>query len=243
MSQTKGVVFFLSTKRSGSNWVSGSLAAITRKPISWVHWQRRCFDPNDLCRKNLSYNRLELPLVSEIPLLYRTHRVLFELTQVPSEQNKLIFVTRNPKELLFREFFLKFPSLDRPDSTFVETFLQPYLSNFEFYDSWSTENRRLVFYEDFIEQEDEILLQLLHFMGEDPTYLDDFQMNKQEYMSRLLDTYRQQHTHNLGGASVMGKPNAIHYTKDVSPEVLKEIDEYIKSASPAIWEKYLQRFQ
>lgn len=242
--KSKNVTFFLSTTRSGSNLVTASLSAISRKPIWWLWWTDSIFDHSSECRKHPSYNRLGLPLISSIPLLYRTHYEFSLLMRVPSKLNKLIFVTRNPKELLFREFFLKSTSTVEPDSQFIETFLKRYLQAFKVYDSWFVENRRLVFYEDFINQGDEILVQLLQFMDEEPKYLDDFITNKQEYMSIMLESYARQHKRNSGGlSSSTDGPKSIYYTKNASLEILTYIDEYIEKEAPKIWELYLKRFQ
>lgn len=241
--KSRNVTFFLSTTKSGSNLVSASLSAITRKPISWLGWGNKIFDPSFEGRNNPSYNRLGLSFVSDKPLLYRTHYGLSKLMKVPSKLNKLIFVTRNPKELIYRKFFLQSPSLENPDSQFIEEFLDGYLQVFKVYNSWYPENRFIVFYEDFIDQDEVILLQVLEFMDEEPKFLDDFINNKQEYRIRLLNSYNQQHKDTAGGKSSIGKSKAIHYSKNASPEILTFIDEYIKRKAPNIWKQYLKRFQ
>jgi len=241
--RNKNVVFLLSTPKSGTNVISGCLSAIARKPISWFYWGNQILDPSSKHRAHISYNRLGLALISDIPLLYRTHYEFTELMQVPSKLNKLIFVTRNPKELIYRKFFLQAPHSENPDRQFLEEFLNAYLEAFEVYEAWDSNTRTIVFYEDFIIHDNEILLNLLQFMDEPPVYLEDFFYNKQEYMSRLLQSYTTQHTHNLGGSSSRDGPKAIYYTKDASPEVLKSIDEFLQKKAPQIWEKYLKCFE
>jgi hypothetical protein len=242
-SKSKDVVIFLSTPKSGINVMTASLTAITRKPISWLNWGNDVLKHVSKHRKHPSYNRLGLPLVSDKPLLYRSHFDFLEIKQFPSHLNKLVFVTRNPKELLYRRFLRLSPESDNPDPQFIETFLKWYLAPFEVYERWSPENRRMVFYEDFIVNGDEILLSLLEFMREKPTFLVDYQTKKQEYMNRLLESYKQQHVNNFGGSSSIGGPKAIHYSKNANPETLMYVDEYIKKYFPIIWEKYLKRFE
>jgi len=244
LSQTKGSVFFLSTTRSGSNLISGSLGAITRKPIAWLYWKDKVFKASTAryYRNQISYNRLNLPLVTDIPLLYRTHVEFDELRQIPSYQNKLIFVTRNPRELLLRAFFLTSPTPTLPDKEFIAEFLKSYITPFEVYDSWAIENRCLVFYEDFIEKDEEILLDILKFIDERPLYFEDFIENKGEYMSRLLDSYREQHVKMAGGSSAANGPQPLFYSNKASQETLEYLDQSIEEASPEIWEKYLKRF-
>lgn len=239
----RNIVFCLSTPKSGSNLITGCLSAITRKPISWFYWADSILDPTSKDRQHISYNRLGLPLVSDIPLLYRTHYEISELMKVPSTQNKLIFITRNPKELIYRKFFLQTPVSENPDIEFIADYLDEYLESFKIYDTWFPDNRMVVYYEDFILQDDQILLQLLQFINEPPVYIDDFLEHKQEYLLRLLQSYSNQHTHNNGGSSSQNKPKAIYYTQNASHKTLKSIDDFIIARAPIIWEKYLKRYK
>ena len=200
-------------------------------------------DPSSPYRQHISYNRLALPLVSDRPLLYRTHYQWEELKKVPSEYNTLIFLTRNPKELIYRQHFLRETGAEDPEEEFIHLFLMKYLASFEVYDTWCETHRKIVFYEDFIAEDEKILLELLSFIEEPPLFLEDFLQNKQEYLSRLLQSYASQHTHNLGGSSSLEGPKPIHYTKNASPQVLNYIDVTIQGMAPAIWDKYLKRYQ
>ncbi len=235
--------FLLSTKRSGSNLLSTSLLAITRKPIAWLDWRNNLFTPDSEWKDHPSYNRLKLPLISDEPLLYRTHFKFAELAQIPSEYNRLIFLTRNPKELLYREFLLSAPPFTDPNQLFVDTFLDKYLQAFKTYNSWTNKTKRIVFYEDLIRNEDEIFSQLLEFMGEEPKYLDDFLQNKEEYKKRVLESYKAMHKHNRGGGSSTHGPSPIYYSKNASPKVLAYIDEYLKQSAPRTWVEHLKRFE
>jgi hypothetical protein len=243
LSKTRKAVFFLSTPKSGSNLISSCLSAITRKPVSWLYWGYEVFEPSSERTQHPSYNRLNLPLVTDIPLLYRTHYEFDELIQINSRVNKLIFVTRNPKELLFRKFYLTHQRGELPDDSFTTNFLDLYLKVFKIFDSWIERNRRIVYYEDYIQNDDQILLDLLQFIDETPTYLDDFLQNKQLYLSRILTSYSSQHSHNSGGASSINGPRAIYYSMDVPRTVLKEIDNYLEKQAPTIWKTYLKRFE
>jgi hypothetical protein len=242
LSSLKDVTFFLTTRKSGSNWVSTGLSLLTRRPIAWLDHGNAIFNPDSKWRNHPSYNRLKLPLISEEPLLYRTHFRWTQLMKVPSNQNKLIFVTRNPKELLFREFFLTSPCCESPDPSFIEAFLNQYLKAFHVYDSWTASTKKIVFYEDCIQRNDEILIDLLQFMGQEPNYLSDYIENKQIYRDRLLESYQEQHKGNFGGISSRQGPQEIYYSKNAYPHTLTYIDEYIKKVNPTIWEHYLKRF-
>lgn len=180
--------------------------------------------------------------MTDEPLLYRTHYGLKNLRKVPSHLNQLIFVTRNPKELLYREFSLTTSLTPDPDPEFIKRFLDEYLQMFQIYEEWVEPNRCIVFYEDFLVDGDEILLKLLAFMQEPALYLEDYLTHKQEYLSKLLTSYAAQHVNNKGGASALGGSKPIHYTKNANPEILLYIDEYLRKEAPKIWERYLSRF-
>lgn len=243
-SQNRNITFFLSTPKSGTNLMTGSLSAITRKPISWFYWGSRILDPSCEHRNHISYNRLGLPLITDIPLLYRTHYQYNELMQVPSEFNTLIFATRNPKELFYRQFLLQNPNSDEnPEKETIHQFLSKYLIAFEVFESWYPANKMIVFYEDFLGNEIEILLHMLQLMDEAPLFIEDFISKQDIYFSLLLESYVHQHTHNSGGSSSKNGPTPIHYTKNASPKTLKYMDEYLQVNAPNIWEKYLHRFQ
>jgi hypothetical protein len=237
-----GVVFLLTTQKSGSNLVSSCLSAVTRRPISWIRWGDSVLKPFSTRKDHPSYNRLGLPLVSNKPLLYRTHYELDILKQVPSICNQLIFLTRNPKELLFRDFRLTHPENIEPDFSFIETFLIKYLAPFKVYESWDVSNKMLVFYEDFIFNENEIILDVLHFIKVKPICFEDFINNKEKYLKCSLESYEKQHEWNKGGLSSLDGPKAIFYTEYVSVEILRLIDEYLAKTEPDIWEHYLKRF-
>lgn len=243
LESTRGAVIFLSSKRSGTNLISGSLIAITRKPVSWLQWGNRVFETGSKLREHPSYNRLGLPLVSQEPLMYRTHDDFEKLRKIPSHANRLIFVTRNPKELIFRKFSLQNSNYDAPDLSLIDEFLNSYIEAFAIYDAWEPQNRYLVFYEDFIRDGDQILLSLLDFMGEKPLFFEDYQMHKEEYLNDLLDSYKAQHEKNRGGASSEDGPKEIYYTKTAPVEALLQIDACIEKRAPLIWERYLKRFR
>lgn len=240
LSCSKDCVFFLSTPRSGTNLVSSYLSAITRKPIVWFNGKNTTSEKKST---NLFYNRLKLPLVSLNPLMYRTHGEFAALSQIPSNQNKLIFMIRNPKELLFRSFQNSSPTTENPEPSFVENFLNSYLKIFKMYESWLPENRFLIYYEDFIRNDISILLNILQFINEAPLYWNDFILNKQRYTEKILQSYQKEHAKTSGGISSQSGPIEIYYTKNTPTELLRSIDEYIEKKEPWIWENYLKRFQ
>lgn len=222
-------VIFLSSPRSGVNLITCSLLVITRKPIGNFDTGQIFVNPS---------NRVDIEPNTQLPFIYRTHDVTL-LQQTSSVINKLVFVTRNPKELLFR----KFPNitLDDLNSSLVTDFIEAYLERFRLYESWTDTNRKIVFYEDFIVHDDETLLELLAFMKEEPIFYSDYIQNKQHYLKMILDSYKNQHA-GSGTSVEKDKPKATHHSKNADPALLQKIDQILQK-EPEIWNKYLQRFQ
>ncbi len=139
-------------------------------------------------------------------------------------------------------------SIDQVNRLHIEQFMETYLERFREYESWPPENRLLVFYEDFITQiNGEATVKLLDFIGEEPTFYYDYIQHKEEYQTRILNSYKNQHNKNkknsLSGGSSVGGAKEIYYTQDKPPRVLIYIDELLKKKEPKIWEKYLKRFK
>ncbi|MBM3201444.1 MAG: sulfotransferase domain-containing protein [Chlamydiae bacterium] len=231
--KTEDSIFLITTERSGSNWLSTSLSLITRKPISWIEWKYK------IHVNHPSYNRLNIELVSDNPLLYRTHLPNGLIKKVPRDKNKLIFLTRNPKEILFRSLLLK--EMRETDKR-IWNFIDNYLEYFNLYESFHKTNRKLIFYEDFIHHHEEILLDVLDFMNEPATFWEDFILNKNFYFSSILSSYKDQHRSVDGGKSSQNGATEKFYSLDISKELLKKIDLYIQKAAPKIWEDHLSRF-
>ncbi len=226
----KNLVILLSSFRSGTNLLTCTLNAITRKPIGAF--------PSQMIHER-GMNRLKLDSICPTPVIYRTHYAN-TLKGVSSDLNKLIFLTRNLKELLFRNYLIT--SLQDLQSKVVKSFINTYLQRFKMYESWNPDNRYFVFYEDLITQEnEELTLGILDFMDEEPTFFYDYIEHKEEYLNTLLDSYI--NSRNMNGASSKNGPKTLYYSKNKDPRLLKYIDQMLQKKEPLIWEKYLKRFE
>lgn len=200
---------------------------------------------NDLAKLELDFqgsNRLGLDLKYSAPFLYRTHHASV-VKNFSSKKNKLILLSRNFKELLFRRFTIK--SINDLKKTNVKDFIDKYIDRFKVYDSWDPDHRYLVFYEDFIDQKnDEILLDILCFIEEEPIFYYQYLMNKEEYHQKIRDNYVYQHKKDPVPAGLSSKsgPELIYYSKNKDLRLLRRIDGFFEKEAPIIWEKYLKRF-
>ena len=89
----------------------------------------------------------------------------------------------------------------------------------------------------------EIFLDLLEFMGEDSPFLYDYIEHKETYTNKIFSSYTAQHKDAGGGMSVSDSPQAIYYTKERLPRLLQAIDQKLEKMNPVLWNKYLKRFQ
>jgi hypothetical protein len=223
--------------RSGTNLVSCSLNAITRKPVG-------VFPGKQYAR--LMNERLGLDMISDEPFIYRTHSFV-DVAKASPEFSRLVFLTRNPKELLLRHFSI----IQKSDlhQNHIQAFLNEYLDYFRVLDSWPVNNRILLFYEDVIANLDQSLLTILDFIGEEPNFMDDYILHKTEYLDKILNVYKaicknqRKGEASREGESTREKPMPIYYTQNKSSELLKYIDQVLEEKDPVIWEKYLKRFQ
>lgn len=236
VNEAENTIFILTSPKSGSNLLMCSLQAIVRKPIGQLR------ENNTGIYHPIANKRLQVELISSIPMFYRTH-YLEDMCCVNPDLNKIILLTRNPKELLFRNNLVS--SKRDLKSASVNHFLKNYMNRLKFYDNWPLDNRRLVFYEDLITQEhnEEILLELIEFMEEDPCFLDDYLRNKEKYLNQIYSHYCNQHKkEKVTGKSAKLGPKKIYHTLGKSKKLLQAIDHKLKKMDPLIWEKYLQRF-
>jgi hypothetical protein len=228
--ETKPKTLFLSSPRSGTNLLSCSLQAIIRKPIGVY--------PNKI--HTIGTARLGLENISDIPFIYRSHAPIPK-KKMPSDFSKIILLTRNPKELIFR--FFSPSSIESINSSKVNSFLDEYISRFISFEEYDKNHRLLLFYEDLISQMDAVLLTSLEFLEEDPAFMEDYLLNKSEYLEVILSSYQKQHAGAHGGSSSLQGPTPIYYTKNKDPELLRYLDQKIKDKNPEIWRKYLKRFK
>ena len=219
----------LSTPRSGVNLFSCSLLAILRKPIGRY--------PNTIHQEGTA--RLSLDLISNTPFAYRTHNPR-DVSSANRNFEKLILITRNPKELLFNRFEIK-DITDVTHNQNIERYLREYFQRFEVFLNWPENKRMLILYEDMIGSLENYLIDACKFIGEEKLFWDDFIMNKDFYLSQMREDYISQH-HDGRGASSLGEPKPIFHTIKQDKDLLKQLDEHLREMDPKIWQLFLSRF-
>lgn len=222
-------VIILSIPRSGVNMFSCSLLAITKRPVGRY--------PNSI--QPYSSGRLDIDWISTKPFGYRTHKYI-DVTEGSPGFDKLIFIVRSFKELIFREFDI----IDIKDfhNKEVQNYIENYIKCFEAYDSWPVNKRLLVFYEDMCVDLVHVLSKAIHFINPSTQiFMEDFMYHQEEYLSAIRSSYIAQHQKHHGKSSSKGR-KAVYYTQNQKAYLLKYLDSIVERENSTIWEKYLKRF-
>jgi hypothetical protein len=91
-------------------------------------------------------------------------------------------------------------------------------------------------------QEDvELFLDILEFMGEEAPFLNDYLEHRHTYAKQILSSYVTQH--GSGGSSSSSRPKGVYYTEGKSAKLLRAIDRELENMYPTLWNKYLKRFE
>ncbi len=220
-------VFILSEPKSGLNWLTYCLQTLTLRSI---------------CRPTFEKGGVDNPLLkldhTKSPLLC-TH-FISRLREVDSTKNRLILVFRNYKENTIRR------CADQP-SEYQKmldkgTLFDEQAAKLRFYENWPEENRYLVYHEDLMENPEEILRGILHFLDEDDEKLEGILANIDRHKAKSLSAY-ENNMKKFGQSGPISRGKDILYHSKLMPqELLLQADELFKSRHPELWEKYLSRY-
>ncbi|MDX8430962.1 MAG: hypothetical protein SNF33_04065 [Candidatus Algichlamydia australiensis] len=226
--EIEGCDLVLSEPRSGVNWLMSCLQFLTRKPLCPIHF--RYSHPMN--------NRLGVDLDEKKPPFIRSHEIKVFLP-VCKEKNRLILVFRNYKETTIRECgdsASRFSRAVQQKKLFHEL-----AAKLNFFDRWPEENRHLVYYEDLLLKPKDVLQNLLVFLEEEDSLLEEFIENIQEYKRQCLSSYDKQVP---GGSKSISKGKSLDFhSKKVPKKLLYQADGLFQSQYPYLWKKYLSRYK
>lgn len=239
------VVAFLSTHRSGTTLMACSLLAIFKRPIGKLGKKFT----EDAIHGSTSFRLKNLNFISSKPFFYRTH-LPNSIVSNRAQLDKLIFLTRNPKELIFKHFDVRcLRDLNKPE---IKKFLEGFFKNFDLYESWPAEKRILIFYEDLCSNLNEVLFKTVSFIeASSPIFFEDYLYNQKFHLDVIKEYYVKQHSYNKRklrnngrhGESSEKEMNRTYYTQNQDKKILRALDKIIKEKRPEVWEKYLKRFE
>ncbi|HEY2810966.1 MAG TPA: sulfotransferase domain-containing protein [Rhabdochlamydiaceae bacterium] len=230
--QATGLHFFLSYARSGTNLTSCYLQYLTQKPIKFL------FDESTF----LAENRLRTPLDYTKPVLYRTHFPK-DLTRINPQKNKLLYILRNCKESILRHNYQMFESPEEYRDLFKKNhvIVREYMEALQLYDKWAPSMRLLVHYEDLLTDPMTVVKQILEFFDEPvPENLTPELLK--EISDKTLASYNKQHKAISGGSHSKGQ-DLLYHTKNLPPHILQDIDVFLQTNYPILWQNYLYRYK
>lgn len=150
-----------------------------------------------------------------------------------SDQDILIFILRNPKEVFARDLnpevlaqYIHNGQMRRAQKVYFDDLIE--------FDGWNEDRKVLIYYEDLITFPEQTLAQLLEFLNEslDPLveFMANYQMHKQKGLE-IKNTLSQNYTNGQ---------EAVSHSKKLTKEECKKIDFLIAGRYPELWEKYLK---
>lgn len=230
---TTGQYFLLSYARSGTNLISCYLQYFTSMPIKFL------FDKSAF----LSENRLNMKLDYSKPILYRTHFPQ-DLRKINKQENKLLYILRNPKECIYRHNFQKFAYVENFRDLFRDddVIVREYMEGLEIFDTWESSLRFLVHYENLLTDPVGTLTQILQFFNESipPTLTKEV---LHTISQKTLNSYNKQHKEaGMDGSHSKGE-DLLYHTKNMPLEILQDIDASLEKNYPVLWNNYLNRYQ
>ena len=145
--------------------------------------------------------------------------------------DKVIFLLRNYQELYFRRRKQSYHSDPR-------TLLVEYFKLIALYDLWTDENKLLVYYEDLIEKPEITFSKMLDFLQVSSEHLEGFLKDKELHKKRCMEVYSQ-----ARGVSKSQGLQALFYSKGANKNLLKRIENELKTKWPKLFQKYLKRYE
>ncbi len=234
--------YILTVQHSGSMWSLYSLHTMTKREIGDCNFYGP--EKHIPIRDWHRFYHYNAGIDQTKDRIYFAHSIeRFNNAKLPlnKENDKLLIVLRNFKEC--------FSSLRISPNQLIEilskpkrnVFLQNLVNNLNLYESWSPENRLLVYYEDLLVRPQETFESMLAWLGEDSQSVHDYMQDLDTHKANCLHLYK---TNKVikGFANTKSKGQTVFYTKNVSTESLQTIDQLFAKKYPHLW-KYFERFK
>lgn len=228
--------FVITMGKSGTHLLLCSISAVTKRPI------RTLFPDLPICT-----NLLDDESDFSKPTIYFGHDTSV-LEQCKHNRNKLIATIRNYKENILSYLVLnhKITSLENENKLLEDLFLDEVLnekSYFRIYidllltfDSFPSDYRHLVYFEDLINHPENFLPKVLSFIGEQNCHYEKFIQNYDDFKEKLEKKY------SLKGIDTGSRSDLNYFKKHISHEALKITDQYIEINYPLLWNQYLKDY-
>lgn len=216
--------FLLSYPRSGNTWLRYCLEYLTGRPT--MHR----FNIKD--KRNCPIGWLAgFEVDCSKPPIEKVHcKKEIDRSKHDPDNDLLIVIVRNPKEALSRQLGqeITLPLLKKRGGGYDA---KTYFDNLATYDSWKSENRILIYYEDLLTKPKETLACLLLFLNESLEYLDCFMNEYEAHKIHAIEIYKE---------SKSDVTDLLYHSKLIDVDHRRQIDEWIAQLYPAMWDTYLK---
>ncbi len=231
--------YLLSYPISGNSWSRYCLEYITKRPTAYLYpdyIQKIPFANGPL---GYVFDVLQTDMTKDPIWKVHNRNDILRLKTYNPVREKLIFIVRNPIEVLIRNH----PGLFNIDKenffsvSHIQNEFSVYFDNIRIFDEWPSENKILIYYEDLISDIKSTLRKLCNFLNVDEAIINSFMEQYYSHVENELNLY------NAQSRKTITKGNkAIYYSNSLSQEDLEKADINIRFVHPDLWEKYLKRF-
>jgi hypothetical protein len=222
MSEEERKTYLLSHPRSGNTWVRYCVEFISGKPTA----KNIKSEKTQIIGAKLPHMNVDL---NEKSILNKVHSLPEKKFKKEDQKDRLIFLLRNPFEVLNRRANYK-NSLDIR--------LGRYIFNLKCFDMWNGD-KILIYYEDLILNPRENIGKIVKFMGLDINKLNTF-MKRYEYHKGMSIKY---YCENVEGSFTKGKENLLlKHSSIASKSNLNFIRTTLNSKYKSLADKYLNRY-
>jgi hypothetical protein len=175
------------------------------------------------------------------PYIHRTHYAYlfnppyFDYAPPNPKEDLLLVLVRDPVESAIRTYMHEG---DKPYSWMMSELSKKGYEALEdalqFFDSWPSERRLLIYYEDQMLYPREMIEKIVCFIGESTDNVDEFIENIDHHRATTLALYDKPMS--------QGKDLTYH-ARSLSKRQVKQLRATIEASMPLLWERYLSRYE
>lgn len=231
----KDKIYLLSYPRSGNTWIRYCIEFLTQHPtLSYLN------NINNL--SNLPIGLSAGFFVDESKdFIWKVHNSdeMNFFKEYDSEKEFLIFIVRNPKEVLIRDAgdLLLQKGLEQIMHIPLRSgyYFSSYFANLDIYDQWNPANKILIYYEDLILQPEKVLSEILLFLNnESDDKLNSFLKDIERHISIALNVYK------YNGISESQGSDVLYHSRALPLRFRVLIENTMRKIDLEIWNKYLK---
>lgn len=214
-------VLLISYPRSGRNWLLYSLYHLA--PSYNV-----CHQPQLKKRFGYEPRKDAEKTIRPAHLFHKKHQL--KSKKIP-RSSKIILLLRN-----YRESFTRDANGNSIGALKNLKFSNCYFKQLDFFDSFPEENKLLVYYERLITEPESVFEEILVFLGEDQSNLNEFLDNFEDHKKRSIGAYQKVHYSASKGEDLL------YHTRRLPQGIIDQMDQYVKETYQYFWEKYLWQY-